>query len=141
VALYRRTDGRVGGHLPGLPAARIVLVDQIGAKTGVRRTSPLIYHEADGVVAVVALESGPADPSRLVPQPRCAPETTLQLGSEVRAVRARVAGDEEREQLWPKLSEVYPGYDFFQRLAQGRKIPVVILEPRGATSCPIGTER
>jgi hypothetical protein len=66
------------------------------------------------------------------------PETTLQLGSDVRAVRARVAGDEEREHLWPKLSEVYPGYDFFQRLAKGRKIPVVILEPRGATSRPIG---
>jgi F420H(2)-dependent quinone reductase len=96
VALYQRTDGRIGGHLPGLPAARIVLVDHAGAKTGVRRTSPLIYHEADGVVAVVASKAGqPTHPAwfhNLVAHP----ETTLQLGSEVRAVRARVAGDEER---------------------------------------------
>jgi deazaflavin-dependent oxidoreductase (nitroreductase family) len=138
VALYRRTGGRVGGHLPGLPAARIVLVDHVGAKTGVRRTSPLIYHEAAGVVVVVASKAGqPTHPAwfhNLVAHP----ETTLQLGSEVRAVRARVAGDEEREHLWPKLSEVYPGYDFFQRLAKGRKIPVVILEPRGATSLRSG---
>ena len=34
VALYRRTDGRVGGHLPGWPAARILLLDHKGAKTG-----------------------------------------------------------------------------------------------------------
>jgi deazaflavin-dependent oxidoreductase (nitroreductase family) len=141
VALYRRTGGRIGGHLPGLPAARIVLVDHVGAKTGVRRTSPLIYHEAAGVVAVVASKAGqPTHPAwfhNLVAHP----ETTLQVGSEVRAVRARVADDEEREYLWPKLSEVYPGYDFFQRLAEGRKIPVVILEPRGATSRPIGAAR
>jgi F420H(2)-dependent quinone reductase len=93
-ALYRRTGGRIGGHLPGLPAARIVLVDHVGAKTGVRRTSPLIYHEAAGVVAVVASKAGqPTHPGwfyNLVAHP----ETTLQLGSEVRAVRARVAGDE-----------------------------------------------
>jgi F420H(2)-dependent quinone reductase len=118
VALYRRTGGRIGGHLPGLPAARIVLVDHVGAKTGVRRTSPLICHEADGVVAVVASKAGqPTHPAwfhNLVAHP----ETTLQLGSEVRAVRARVAGDDEREHLWPKLSDVYPGYDFFQRLAK-----------------------
>jgi deazaflavin-dependent oxidoreductase (nitroreductase family) len=136
VALYRRTGGRIGGHLPGLPAARIVLVDHAGAKTGVRRTSPLIYHEADGVVAVVASQAGqPTNPAwfhNLVAHP----ETTLQLASEVRAVRARVARDGERECLWPKLSAVYPGYDFFQRLAKRRKIPVAILEPRDATSHP-----
>jgi F420H(2)-dependent quinone reductase len=123
VALYRRT-GRIGGDLPGLAAARIVLVDHVCAKTGVRRTSPLIYHEAAGVVAVVvASKAGrPTHPARfhnLVAQP----ETTLQLGSEARAVRARVAGELGREHLWPKLSEVYPGYDFFQCLAKRRKIP------------------
>jgi deazaflavin-dependent oxidoreductase (nitroreductase family) len=141
VALYRWTGGRVGGHLPGLPAARIVLVDHVGAKTGVRRTSPLIYHEADGVVAVVASKAGqPTHPAwfhNLVAHP----ETTLQLGSEVLAVRARVAGDEERERLWPTLSAAYPGYDFLQRLAKRGKIPVVILEPRDATAHRTGAGR
>jgi deazaflavin-dependent oxidoreductase (nitroreductase family) len=129
-ALYRRTGGKVGGHLPGLPAARIVLVDHVGAKSGVCRTSPLIYHEADGVVAVVASKAGqPTNPAwlhNLIAHP----ETTIQLGSEVRQVRARVASDEERDRLWPKLLAVYPGWDFFQDLAKDRKIPVVILEPR-----------
>jgi hypothetical protein len=36
--------------------------------------------------------------------------------------------------MWPKLSAIYPGYDFFQHLAKGRKIPIVILEPREAVS-------
>jgi hypothetical protein len=46
VALYRRSGGKIGGHLPGWPEARIVLVDHTGAKSGTKRTSPLMYHES-----------------------------------------------------------------------------------------------
>jgi deazaflavin-dependent oxidoreductase (nitroreductase family) len=58
------------------------------------------------------------------------PDTTIQIGSVVREVRARVATDEERDRLWPGFVAFYPGYDFFQRNAKGRKIPIVILDPR-----------
>jgi deazaflavin-dependent oxidoreductase (nitroreductase family) len=58
VALYRRTGGKLGGHLPGWPAARILLLDHTGAKSGRRRTSPLMYHEDGDVVAVVASKGG-----------------------------------------------------------------------------------
>lgn len=58
------------------------------------------------------------------------PDRTIQIGSSVRKVRARVASDEERDRLWPEFVAFYPGYDWFQRNATGRKIPIVILEPR-----------
>jgi deazaflavin-dependent oxidoreductase (nitroreductase family) len=58
------------------------------------------------------------------------PDTTIQIGSRVRKVRARVATAEERDRLWPKFVAFYPGYDFFQRNAKGRELPIVILEPR-----------
>jgi F420H(2)-dependent quinone reductase len=45
-------------------------------------------------------------------------------------VRARVATDAERDRLWPKFVAFYPGYEFFQRHAKGRQIPIVILDPR-----------
>jgi hypothetical protein len=48
----------------------------------------------------------------------------------IRDVRARLATDEERDRLWPKFVAFYPGYDFFQRNAKGRRIPIVILDPR-----------
>ena len=34
------------------------------------------------------------------------------------------------ERLWPQFVAFYPGYEFFERNAKGRKIPVVILDPR-----------
>lgn len=130
VGLYRRSGGKLGGHVPGWPSARILLLDHTGAGSGVRRTSPLMYHEDRDVVAVVASKGGQPTHPAWFHNLKANPDTTIQIGSELRDVRARVATDEERARLWPKFVALYPGYDFLQRLASGRKIPIVILDPR-----------
>jgi F420H(2)-dependent quinone reductase len=130
VALYRRTGGKLGAHLPGLPAARILLLNHTGAKSGVTRTSPVMYHEDGDVVAVVASKGGHPTHPAWFHNLNANPDTTIQIGSVIREVRARVASDEERDRLWPRFVAFYPGYDFLQRLAKPRKIPMMILEPR-----------
>ena len=96
-----------------------------------RRTSPLMYHEDGDIVAVVASKGGQPTHPAWFHNVMANPDTTIQIGSVIRDVRARVATDEERGRLWPKFVAFYPGYDFFQRNAKGRKIPIVILDPRG----------
>ena len=130
VALYRRTGGRLGGHLPGWPNARILLLDHTGARSHARRTSPLMYHHDGPIVAVMASKAGQPTHPAWFHNLKSNPDTTIQIGAEVRPVRARVATDQERARLWPEFVAFYPGYDFFQRNAKGRKIPIVILEPR-----------
>ena len=130
VALYRRSGGRLGGHLPGWATARILLLDHVGARTGVRRTSPVMYHEHGDTVAVAASKAGQPTNPAWFHNLKANPDTTIQLGREVRNVRARVATDEERDRWWPQFVAFYPGYEFFQRNAKGRKIPIVILDPR-----------
>jgi F420H(2)-dependent quinone reductase len=130
VALYRRTGGRLGGHVPGWPDARIALVDHTGARSGLRRTSPVMYHETGDTIAVAASKAGQPTHPAWFHNLQTHPETTIQIGSSVREVRARVATDEERERLWPEFVAFYPGYEFFQRHAGARKIPIVLLEPR-----------
>jgi deazaflavin-dependent oxidoreductase (nitroreductase family) len=130
VALYRRTGGKLGGHIPGWPPARILLLDHTGAKTGVRRTSPLMYHEDGDVVAVMGSKGGQPTHPAWFHNVKANPDTMIQIGSVIRDVRARVATDEERDRLWPKFVAFYPGCDFFQRNAKGRKIPIVILDSR-----------
>lgn len=132
VTLYRWTKGRLGGKLPGFPIG-IVLVDHIGARTGTRRTSPLMYHEDNGVVAVAASKAGEPTHPAWYHNLLAHPETTIRIGSEVRKVRARVATDDERAQWWPHLVTRYPGYEFFQERAGNRQIPIVLLEPTGTT--------
>ena len=89
VALYRRTGGKIGGHLPGWPDARILLVDHKGAKSGTKRTSPLMYLEDGDVFAVVASKAGqPTNPGWFY-NLRANPDTAIQVGSVVRQVRTR----------------------------------------------------
>jgi deazaflavin-dependent oxidoreductase (nitroreductase family) len=129
-AIYRRTGGRLGGHVPGMPAARILVLDHTGAKSGVRRSSPLMYHEEGGVLAVVASKGGQRTNPAWFHNLMANPDTTIQIGALTRPVHARVATDEERARLWPRFVEFYPGYDLFERISPGRRIPIVMLEPR-----------
>jgi deazaflavin-dependent oxidoreductase (nitroreductase family) len=130
VALYRRSKGRLGTHLPGLPEARVLLLDHTGAKSAIRRTSPVMYHRDGDVFVVVASKAGQPTNPAWFHNLRANPDTTIQVGAEVRNVHARVATDDERARLWPEFVSFFPGYEFYERNAVGRTIPVVILEPR-----------
>jgi deazaflavin-dependent oxidoreductase (nitroreductase family) len=130
VAVYRRTRGRMGGNLPGWPQPRIALVDHTGAKTGTKRTSPLMYHEHGDAIVVAGTKGGQPSHPAWFHNLMANPDTTVQIGSQVREVRARLASDHERDRLWEKMVASYPGYDFYERNARERKIPVVVLDPR-----------
>ena len=97
VAIYRWSGGKVGGHLPGWPEARILLVNHAGAKArGTKRTSPLMCHEQGDIVAVMASKGGQSTHPAWLHNLTANPDTAIQLGSVVRAVHARVATDEHR---------------------------------------------
>ena len=125
--VYRATGGRVGHHIPGLPP--MLLLDHVGAKSGRRRTTPLVYvADGDDVVVVASKGGHPRHPAWFH-NLRANPDTTVQIGSERRSVHARVAGPNERGRLWSKAVEAYPGYRSYQERTD-REIPLVILEPR-----------
>jgi F420H(2)-dependent quinone reductase len=130
VAVYRRSGGRLGGSLPGWPGAKVALVDHRGAKSGAARTSPLMYHRDGGNLAVVASKAGQPTNPAWFHNLMANPATTVQVGADVRPVRARLASTEERERLWPEFDAFYPGYATFRDRAHPRVIPIVILEPR-----------
>ena len=62
------------------------------------------------------------------PNLKAHPRTTVQIGSERRAVVARQATPEEKQRLWPQLVAIYAPYEDYQRKTE-RDIPVVLLEP------------
>jgi deazaflavin-dependent oxidoreductase (nitroreductase family) len=129
--VYRLTNGRIGHRLPGGPP--VLLLDHVGAKSGTKRTTPLLYVEDDPNVVLVASKGGYPKHPGWYHNLRANPDTTVQLGTERRSVRARVATPEERERLWPKAVETYSGYAGYQQRTD-REIPLVILEPRSETS-------
>ena len=125
--MYRLTGGRIGHRIPGV--APTLLLDHVGAKSGTPRTTPLLYVEDPPNVVIVASKGGFPKHPAWFHNLRANPDTTVQVGSERRAVRARVAEGEERARLWALMVSVYSGYEGYRRRTE-REIPVVVLEPR-----------
>jgi deazaflavin-dependent oxidoreductase (nitroreductase family) len=126
-AVYRGTGGRVGHQHAGLPP--MLLLDHVGARSGVRRTSPLVYVRDGEDHVIVASKGGYPQHPAWFHNLRAHPETTIQVGARRLPVHARVATAPERARLWPKAVRTYRGYEGYQARA-GREIPLVVLEPR-----------
>jgi deazaflavin-dependent oxidoreductase (nitroreductase family) len=126
--LYRRTGGRIGHVIPGV-RGRMLLLDHVGAKSGVHRTLPLLYVRDGENLVIVASKGGfPKNPAWFY-NLKANPDTTVQVGDEVLPVHARVAKPEERDHLWDLAIAAYGGYRDYKARA-GREIPLVVLEPR-----------
>ncbi len=135
--VYQRSDGRIGKHSGGVPA---LLLTTTGRKSGQPRTNGLTYCRDRGDLIVVASNGGSDRSPAWLLNLQAEPRVTVRVGRQVMAATARVAGPEEREQLWPLVNRcnrglapfLHPGvrgrYDVYQRHTT-RTIPVVIITP------------
>src|SRR5262249_14031380 len=124
---FRAKGGKVGGPFEGAP---VLLLHTTGAKSGKERVNPMMYQQVDhdGYAVFASKGGAPTNPDwyhNLLAQP----DVTAEIGTETRRLRARVATGEERERIWSKQKELYPGFADYERRT-ARQIPVVILEPR-----------
>jgi deazaflavin-dependent oxidoreductase (nitroreductase family) len=125
--VYRATHGLVGHRFPGAPP--MLLLDHVGAKSGRSRTSPLVYVEDGEDIVLVASKGGHPKNPGWFHNLRAHPDVRIQIGSQHRDVRARIATDAERPRLWKKAVATYGGYRGYQERTD-RQIPLVVLEPR-----------
>ena len=133
VWLYRRTNGRIGGTWRVGAAFRkpvpVLLLDHLGRRSGALFTTPLLYLEDGADVVVVASQGGMATDPQWYRNLLATPQTQVQIGAELRLVRARVAEPVERERLWPLLDDLYADFADYRAWTE-REIPIVVLERR-----------
>ena len=98
-------------------------------RTGTLRTTPLVYLEDGPRIVVVASQAGRAEHPMWYLNLLAHPEVVVQVRSDRRPMHARVADPDERDQLWPRLVDLYADFDSYQSWTE-RVIPVVVLEPR-----------
>ncbi len=122
---FRAKGGRAGGMLEGMP---LLLVHHTGAKTGIKRISPLAYQAVEGGYAIFGSKGGaPTHPDwyhNLVANPA----VSVEVGTENFPAQARVTEGEEREQIWAQQKADYPQFAEYEAKTD-RQIPVVVLEP------------
>ena len=86
----------------------------------------MLYVSHQGDPAVIASFGGhPKSPSWLL-NVRDNPSVIVQVGSVRWEGTARIASEEEREELWPRFVEIYSGYEGYQARTT-RKFPIVII--------------
>jgi deazaflavin-dependent oxidoreductase (nitroreductase family) len=109
-----------------------VLLTHTGAKSGRKRTTPLVYFTDGRNVVLIASQTGRPKHPAWYHNLKANPEIELWAGGRGGPYRAREAEGAERDRLWKLATQLYPGYDDYQRKADaaGRRIPVMICEPR-----------
>jgi len=126
---YEGSGGTRGTTLldTGLP---VVVVTNIGAKSGKVRKTPLMRVEHDGAYAAVGSQGGaPTDPL-WVGNLRANPRVEVQDGADKREMVAREVTGAERDAWWERSVAAYPPYAEYQQKTD-RVIPVFVLEPVG----------
>lgn len=117
----------VFARMSGFPPQPALLLVVKGRKSGKDRASALPYFEIGGRRFVVGSRGGgPKDP-QWVTNLRVNPEATIYIGRKKRPVTARIAGGNERQDLWEDLVKLVPTYAYYQSLTT-REIPIVILD-------------
>ena len=127
VELFESSGGTDGITLldTGLP---VVIVTNIGARTGKVRKTPLMRVEHDGRYAAVASMGGAPKNPVWYYNLRANPRVELQDGAERLDMIAREIAGAERAQWWERAVAAYPPYAEYQTKTS-RQIPVFLLEP------------
>ena len=124
VKRYRETDGAEGHEWRG---ATVLLLSTTGRRSGIERTTPLIYFRRGDDHVVVASRGGADDNPAWYLNLIAEPEVEVQVLAERFAARARTATGDERSELWRSVAERWPSYAAYQAKTK-REIPVVVLE-------------
>jgi deazaflavin-dependent oxidoreductase (nitroreductase family) len=122
---FRANDGKVGGQFEG---ADLLLLTTTGAKSGQPRLAPLAYFRVDGKLLIIGSFAGADVNPAWVHNLRANPSARVEFGNESSDVTARELPAVERDELFPKITAVAPGFAEYQAKTI-RVIPVFELQP------------
>ncbi|GGW92536.1 hypothetical protein GCM10010297_12390 [Streptomyces malachitofuscus] len=126
VALYERTNGRLGKRMLG---NQVGILTTLRPQGGDPYSVPLFTFPDGEDVVVVASYRGSVHHPRWYRNLLANPDAVLRVGGRVRPVRATVMEGEERAEWWQRIVGRFQGYAEYQRRTS-RELPLVRLTPR-----------
>ena len=125
-ALLAVTGGRWPTKLAGMQTLELHVVGRkSGEKHATLLTAPIC--EPDRVV-LVASKAGHSDHPQWYKNLVVNPDVEITIDGEIRAMKARTASPQERDELWAQITAEFKNYAGYQA-STDRVIPVVICEP------------
>jgi deazaflavin-dependent oxidoreductase (nitroreductase family) len=128
--VHRLTGGRhtFASLISGLP---VVMLTTTGARSGRRRTVPLLGLPTPRGMAVIASNFGQQHHPAWFHNLRADPHAEVCVEGRTQRCRAVEVDGPERDQIWQQGLTVYPGWSQYEVRASHRRIHVFVLEPRG----------
>lgn len=121
---FRANGGRVSGPMATWP---LVLVTHTGAKSGIKRTTPLVHtRDGDNIVIIASKGGAPTHPHWFLNM-TANPLVTVELPGETFDARVREAQGDERDRLYRAQADQMSNFDEYAA-ATDRVIPVLVLE-------------
>jgi deazaflavin-dependent oxidoreductase (nitroreductase family) len=123
---FRANGGTAGGMFEGKP---LLLVHNVGAKSGKEFVTPLVYL-ADGENWVIFASKGgaPNNPG-WYHNLKAQPAVSIEVGTDTVEVTAEEATGTERDRLYSIQEEQQPQFAEYAQKTD-RNIPVIVLKPR-----------
>jgi F420H(2)-dependent quinone reductase len=125
VAGYERSAGTEDNTLEDKP---VVILTSVGAKTLKVRKNPVMRMLENDVYVVVASAAGAPEDPQWYRNITTHPIVRLQDGAEVTLRRAREVHGPEKTHWWKIAESFWPHFPEYREKAQGRDIPVLVLE-------------
>ena len=127
---FRANHGKVGGPFEGAP---LLLLHTTGARSGQPRVSPVMYLPDGNRYVVFASKAGADTNPDWYHNLRAHPEARIEVGNQTLDVAASEIRGADRDTLYARQAERYPGLADYQRKTT-RVIPVVALTGRDAVT-------
>jgi len=108
---FRANGGKVGGPFEG---SDIVLMTNIGAKSGKPRVSPLVYFDVDGRILIAGSYGGSPKAPAWVHNLRAQPAVRVEIGTDAYDAVAHELPRDERDALYPRVVEMAPQFGEYQ---------------------------
>lgn len=120
---FRSNGGKVGGPFEGAP---LLLLTTIGARSGMTRTTPVMYLPDKDCLIIFATKAGASTNPDWYHNLVAHPKATVEVGTETFDVTAVEVTGEERDQLYARQAALFPGFADYEAKTT-RRIPVIAL--------------
>jgi deazaflavin-dependent oxidoreductase (nitroreductase family) len=123
---FRANGGKAGGMFEGMP---LVLVHNVGAKSGKEYVTPLVYLADGDDVVIFASKGGAPENPGWYHNLKAEPNVSIEVGDQKLDALATEATGDERDRLYSAQEAAQPQFAEYATKTD-RKIPVIVLSPK-----------
>lgn len=122
---FRANGGKAGGMFEGKP---LLLLHNVGARSGKEYVTPLVYLPDDGRTFIFASKGGAPENPGWFHNLKANPEVSIEIGGDTVEVTAAEVTGSERDRIYETQKQQQPQFAEYEAKTD-RKIPVVELTP------------